>query len=100
MTPKTTQAIIKMRQSLNLDREEWRNWAIFLARFHLDAAPDKVRGQFTGTPSKTSSEAVELAEIFALLYVKTEDTAQAVKLQYSLSTLWSAALHVQGAIHE
>jgi hypothetical protein len=100
MTSNVTQAIVKMRQSLHIDREEWRNLALFLARFFLYAAPDNIRVQFTGRPSMTTPDALELSELFAILYVRAEDEAKAAGLNYSPSDLWAQALRLQEAPHE
>lgn len=88
------------RQKYHLDREQWQHWAIFLARFHLYAAPERVRAQFVGIPSKTPPEVINLAEIFALLYVNAEDQAKATDTQYCTFDLWLAALRLQEGSHE
>jgi hypothetical protein len=100
MTRQIQHAIIQTRQGLHLDREQWQHWAIFLARFYLYAAPEKVRIQFIGIPSETPSEIKNLAEIFALLYAKAEDQAQVTRTKYRIVDLWSAALQLQEAHHE
>lgn len=100
MTSNVTQAIVKTRQSLHLDREEWRNWAFFLARFFLYAAPDNIRTQFTGALSMTPPDAGELAETFALLYTKAEDRAKAANVRYSVVDLWTQTLRLQEARHD
>jgi len=100
MTRQIQHAIIQTRQNLQLDREEWQHWAIFLARFHLYSAPEKVRAQFVGIPSETPPEVCSLAETFALLYVKAEDQAQAARTKYRVDDLWSAALQLQEGSHE
>jgi hypothetical protein len=100
MTPQVTQAIIKTRYMLHLDRDQWRNWALFLARFFLYAAPDSVRAQFTGRPSMTPPDALELAEVFATLYVRAEDEAKAAGLSYLPSDLWTQTLCLEEAHHD
>jgi hypothetical protein len=101
MTTQTQHAIILARQNLHLDREQWQDWALFLARFFLYAAPDSVRAKFTGTSSMTPPDVMELAETFALLYVKVEDRAQAVGLGYSVSDLWMQTLRLNREVcHE
>lgn len=101
MNPRTTQAIVKARDSFHLDRDQWRDWSLFLARFFLYAAPDRVRARFVGKPSTIAPEVMELAETFALLYVKVEDRAQAAGLGYSVSDLWTQALRLSGEVcHE
>jgi len=92
MNPKTTQAIIKTRQSLNLDRDEWQNWTICLARLYLNAAPEEARLQFMGPSSDISPQAKELAEVFAMLFARAEDKAVVVGLPYSMVNLWLTAI--------
>jgi hypothetical protein len=100
MTTQTQHAIILARQNLHLDRGQWQNWAVFLARLSLDAAPEEIRLQFMGLPSHTSPKARTLAEIFALLQAKAEDQAQATHTTYRTVDLWSGALKLQEASHE
>lgn len=100
MTRHIQHAIIQTRQSLHLDPEQWQCWSIFLARFFLFAAPAYVRVRFAGIPSQTPAEARELAEIFALLYARAEDRAQATRTKYRIADLWSAALQLQEERHE
>ena len=100
MTTQTQHAIILARQNLHLDREQWQNWAVFLARLYLDAAPAEIRLLFMGLPSHTSPEARNIAETFALLHAKAEDQAQATHTTYRIVDLWSSALRLQEAYHE
>ncbi|MGYP001002421287 len=46
-------AILKTREKLHLDCEQWRRFSVFCARLALDDAPPEVRVQFTGKPSAT-----------------------------------------------
>jgi hypothetical protein len=88
--------IIRMRQRLNLEIEDWRRFAIFTARVFLDFAPAEIRARFTGRPSETPREAADLAETFLLLYTLAEDKAKAADAQYSLEELWQAAIKLAG----
>jgi len=88
--------IIRMRQRLNLEIEDWRRFAIFTARVFLDYAPPEVRVKFTGAPDDTPREAADLAETFLLLYALAEDKAKAADAPYSLEELWQAAIKLAG----
>lgn len=92
-----TSIIQKFRESRNLDKVVWQNYAIFCARLHIEAAPDAIRAQFTGLLSNTPPESRELAEIFTLLLTRAEDRARAANLQYSMVDLWATALRLQEA---
>lgn len=89
--------IQKFRESRNLDRETWKNFSIFLARLHLEAAPGVVRAQFTGPLSDTPPESRELAEIFAMLQIHAEDRAGAANVLYSPAQLWAETLRLREA---
>jgi hypothetical protein len=88
--------IIRMRQRHYLEIEDWRRFAIFIARFFLEYAPPEVRARFMGPPSETPRETVDLAETFLLLYTLAEDKAKAADAPYSLEELWQAAIKLAG----
>jgi len=88
--------IIRMRQRLNLEIEDWRRFAIFTARVFLDFAPPEIRARFMGPPSDTPRETIDLAETFLLLYAMAEDMAKAADAPYSLEELWQAAIKLAG----
>jgi len=88
--------IIRMRQRLNLEIEDWRRFAIFTARVFLNFAPAEIRARFTGRPSETPREVVELCETFLLLYAIAEDKAKATDTKYSLIDIWQAAVQLAG----
>jgi len=90
--------IIRMRQRLNLEIEDWRRFAIFIARLFLEYAPIEVRIKFTGAPSETPREAADLAETFLLLYALAEDKATATDTKYSLTEIWRAAVRLAGGV--
>jgi len=95
-TNNLTAILRKFRESLNLDKNTWQNFSIFLARLHLEAAPDEIRAQFTGPLANTSPESKELAEVFAMLHTQAEDQARAAKVLYSLAQLWTEAIRLRG----
>lgn len=90
--------IIRMRQRLNLEIGDWRRFAIFIARLFLEYAPIEVRVKFTGRPSETPREIIELSETFLLLYALAEDKATATDIKYSLTALWQAAVQLAGGV--
>jgi hypothetical protein len=95
MTSKVKNEVIRARQGMHLDQETWRKWSVFLVRLYLDSAPNKIRAQFTGSPSSTPQEAAELAEVFAMLQAKVEDRSLAAHVQYLGADLWREAVRLQ-----
>jgi hypothetical protein len=88
--------IIHLRQSWHLEIADFDRFAIFIARLFLEYAPVEARVKFTGAPSDTPRETIDLAENFILLYSTAEEQSKVTNAKYSLTALWQAAVQLAG----
>jgi len=78
----------------NIDRNRWKNFAIFTARTNLDSAPPQISVLLAGKPSQVPANVCELAEIFTLLYFTTQDRAISSNTFFSAAEVWEHAIRL------
>lgn len=97
---RSTRAIIRCYISQHhLDRTNWKNFSLFLARANLESVPPQIRVLLVGRPSQVPANVCELAEIFTLLYFTTQDWAISSNTFFSVAEVWRHAIKLWEAHH-
>ncbi len=99
MTRKIHAVIVRFSNQHNIDRTNWKNLALFIARANLESAPPQIRVLLAGKPSQVSQHVCELTEIFALLYFNAQDRAMSSNTCFSVTEVWRHAIRLWEAHH-
>ena len=94
MTRKIHAVIVRFSNQHNIDRTNWKNLALFIARANLESAPPQIRVLLAGKPSQVPANVCELAEIFTLLYFTTQDRAISSNTFFSAAEVWEHAIRL------